>query len=153
MLLADSSWLNWFYSVWNGTVIGIALGVLGIGATLLTVFWVDYKSRLRTDIDVVLRRCRESGTWDDKSELKLIQWLLDTPEDDLHNCGLLRLRRIRNSLRDYLYIHLYGRDPVPPAAWLESTLQGWADRLRYRRENRVQQKPRARKKNRQRARK
>lgn len=152
MLIADETWLAWITSLWNTTTIGIALGVLGIAATFVSVLWFEYKSRLRKDIKVLLRQCRESENWDDKSELKLIQWMLDTPQDQIHNCGLLRVSRIRNSLNDYLYIHLYGRDPVPPPGWLESTLQSLADRLRYRRENRVQQKNKARGKGRRRPR-
>jgi len=121
--------------------ISIALAILGVLVTVgLAVGGINYRAVLREDISAILRQCRESRTWDDRSELKLTQWLLDTPEDQLHRCSLLKLRRIRNSLRDYLYIHLYGRDPVPDAGWLERTLQGWADRLRYRRETRVRQR-------------
>lgn len=144
MLIVDAALLAQIASLWNATTIGIALCVLGIVATFAIALWFEYKSRLRKDVEVLLRKCRESENWDDKSELKLTQWMLDTPEDQIHNCGLLRVRRIRNSLNDYLYIHLYGRDPVPPPSWLESTLQSLADRLRYRRENRVQQKNKAR---------
>ena len=126
-------------SFWNPTGIGIVLAILGIAATLGTVMWLEYRQRLQKDIDLLLRECRETENWDDKSESKLIQWMLDTSEDQLHQCGLLRLRRIRESMRDYLYIHLYGRDPAPLAGPLESLLQAWADRLRCRRQNRVQQ--------------
>ncbi len=139
--MLSASWLSSFADLWTEGRIGIALGILSLIATVGVAVWgINHRSVLREDITVLLRKCRESETWNDKSELKLIQWLLDVPEDQLHTCGLFKLRRIRNSLRDYLYIHLYGRDPVPPAGWVERTLQGWADRLRYRRENRIQQK-------------
>ncbi len=122
------------------TVLGIALGVLGIAATILTVMWVEFVNRMREDIKLILKRCRETPNWDDRSETKLSQWLLGTDESKIHHCGLFRLRRIRASLNDYLYIHLYGRDPIAQPGPLESTLHGWAERLRYQRENRVQSK-------------
>ena len=140
MLLAEQSSLVWFASSSVAVLIGMGLGILSIAATFGAVAWVEHKSRVRKDIDLLLKQCRESEDWDDKSELKLIQWTLNTPEDRIYQCGLIKLRRIRGSLNDYLYIHLYGRDRVPPPGWLESTLQILADRLRYRRENRVQQK-------------
>lgn len=150
MVLAEQSSLVWFASSWLAVLIGIGLGFLGIAATFAAVVWVEHKSRVRKDIDLLLKQCRESESWNDKSELKLIQWTLDTPEEYIHQCGLIKLRRIRTSLNDYLHIHLYGRDPVPPPGWLESALQNLADRLRYRRETRVQQKNKARGKRRRR---
>lgn len=151
MILAAQSFLVWFASSWVATLIGIALGVAGVVATIGAVGWVEYKFRLRKDIEILLTKCRESEIWDDKSELKLIQWMLDTPEDRVHHVGLFKLRSIRGSLNDYLYLHLYGRDPVPLPGWIESTLQSLADRLRYRRENRVRQKKNRRKQRHQRA--
>ncbi len=140
MFLAEQSFLVWFASSSVAVLIGMGLGILGIAATFGAVAWVEHKFRVRKDIDLLLKQCRETENWDDRSELKLIQWTLNTPEDRIYQCGLIKLRRIRGSLNDYLYIHLYGRDRVPPPGWLESTLQILADRLRYRRENRVQQK-------------
>jgi len=137
---------------WTEARISIALGIVGVLVTVSLAVWgINYRAILREDISVILRRCRESQTWDDRSELKLGQWLLDTPEDQLHKCRLLKLRRIRNSLADYLYIHVYGRDPVPAAGWLERTLQKCADRLRYRRESRVRQQKNAKGRKRRRA--
>ena len=131
------SWFSPILSLWTEGRIGIALGVLSIVVTIGITIWVGYKSRLRQDIVVLLKRCRDSEEWDDRSELKLFQWMLETPEDEIHTCGLRLLRRIRNSLRDYHYIHVYGHDPVAPPGRLERTLQGFADRIRYRRERRV----------------
>lgn len=133
-------WVSWSVPSVNATTVGIVLGVLGIVATFVTVVWIDFRSRLQKDIGVLLDKCRESQSWNDKSELKLAQWLHETPEEDLHNCGLRELSRIRSSVNDYLYIHLYGRDPVPPPGWLESLLQRMTDSLRCRRELRVQNK-------------
>jgi hypothetical protein len=144
MILAEQSSLVWFASSWVAVLIGMGLAIFGIAATFGGVVWVEHKSRVRKDVDLLLKQCRESENWDDKSELKLIQWTLDTPEERIYQCGLIKVRRIRASLNNYLYIHLYGRDPVPPPGWLESTLQNLADRLRYRRETRVQQKKKAR---------
>ena len=152
LLLGEDSALVWFASSWLAVLIGMGLGILGIAGTFVAVVWVEHKSRVSKDIDRLLKECRKSENWDDKSELKLIQWTLDTPEDRIYQCGLIKLRAIRNSLNDYLYIHLYGRDPVPPPGWLEGTFQSLADRLRYRRENRVQQKKKARGKGRRRPR-
>lgn len=122
------------------TLLGIALGVVSIEVTIATFVWVEHRHRLREDIKLILKQCRETPDWDDRSEYKLSQWLLGVGEDEMHRCGLRQLRRIRASLSDYLYIHLYGRDPVAQPGALESALRGWAERLRYRRENRVQSK-------------
>ena len=124
------------------TLLGIGLGVAGIAATFATVVWVEYTHRLREDIKLLLKQCREAPAWDDRSELKLGQWLLGADENAMHRYGPIRLWRIRASLSDYLHIHLYGRDPVTEPGPLESVLHAWAERLRYRRETRVRSKRR-----------
>jgi hypothetical protein len=44
-------------------------------------------------------------SWDDRSELKLFQWLENSDERTLHYRGLLELRIILDSLYSYWAIH------------------------------------------------
>ena len=44
-------------------------------------------------------------TWDDRSESKLFQWMLETDENTLHYKTLLELRNILNSLISYWAVH------------------------------------------------
>jgi len=44
-------------------------------------------------------------SWDDRSELKLFQWLENSDERTLHYRGLLELRSILDSLYTYWAIH------------------------------------------------
>ena len=121
-------------------VITVAATILSIAFAISVPCWFDFKKRLQKDIERLLVECREADNWDEKSESKLFQWMEGVEEDELYNCSLLKLRKIRSDVSDYLYIHVYGRDPVPDAGPIESLLQNWADRLRYRRQTRVRQK-------------
>ena len=121
-------------------LISVAATLLSIVGAIIVARWFDSKARVQKDIKQLLIECREADNFDDRSESKLIQWMEEVPEEELHNCSLLKLRKIRRSVSDYLYLHLYGRDPVPDAGPIESLLQNWADRLRYRRQTRVRQK-------------
>lgn len=57
------------------------------------------------DVKAIIRECRRLSSWDDKSELKLFSWLLETPEDMLHRCSLKKLRQIKSSINKYLVVH------------------------------------------------
>jgi len=112
------------------------LSVVGLPLML----YYERKHAIEKDIIAILRRCRECPEWDDyKSESKLGEWMLDVTEDKLHNCGLWKLRKVRQGVSAYLYLHLYGRDPIPPPGRLERCLVNLSERLRNRRESRVQQ--------------
>ena len=57
------------------------------------------------EVTSLLRQCRECRSWDDRSELKLYQWLeLETPKL-IPFASLPKLARIRSNLQTYLEIH------------------------------------------------
>ncbi len=120
--------------------LAIVCALIGIDLTLFVTWYFEKRRLLQLDIKGSLKRCRETESWDDKSELKLCQWMLYVDEDDLHNADLLKLYRIRSSIRDYLYIHRFGHDPIALPGVIERFLQDAADRLRYRRETTVRHK-------------
>jgi|GEM_PF-4701962 len=122
-----------FFTIISTTAVTAISLVTAIGVAM----WFEAKPQVRRDIERLLEQCRETEQWDERSELKLSQWLLGTNEEELYKCGLIKLHKIRRSISEYLYVHLYGRDPVPPTGVLESALQNWADRLRERRNNRI----------------
>ena len=115
----------------------IVCTLIGIDLALFIAWYLEKRRLLQLDIKASLKQCRETEAWDDKSELKVCQWMLYVDEDDLHNADILKLYRIRSSMRDYLYIHRFGHDPTAPPGRIERLLQHAADRLRYRRETTV----------------
>lgn len=127
---------------------------IGISGSFVVALWFERRSRYQKDIHALLGQCRETEGWDEKSESKLPQWLLDVPERDIHNCRLRKLYQIRCSLREYLHVHLWGWDPAPPPGrielflrsiliWMESRRQ---DKVHNRRSCRGQKRKRKRRK-------
>jgi len=111
--------------------------IIGIVGSALVALWFERRSRYQKDIDALLKQCRETEGWDEKSESRLSQWLIDVPESDIHNCSLRKLYRIRGSLREYLHVHLWGRDPVPPPGRIELFVRSILIWMEARRQNMV----------------
>lgn len=120
-------------------LLAYALTGLAIVLTLAIALYFERKHAYQKDIIGILQKCRGRDQWNDRSELKLFQWMLETDEDQLHNCSFWKLRKIRHSVSDYLYIHLHGRDPVPPPGRFERFFLNLSEHLRHRRESRVRQ--------------
>lgn len=93
--------------------------IVGIVGSAVVALWFERRSTYQKDIHALLKQCRETEGWDNKSESKLSQWLPDVPESDIHNCTLRKLYQIRGSLCEYLHVHLWGWDPVPPPGRIE----------------------------------
>ncbi|MEA4832480.1 MAG: hypothetical protein VB118_07670 [Oscillospiraceae bacterium] len=58
------------------------------------------------DISMKLEKCRELDSWDDKSELKLYQWLEGRTEDELPLSSVSDLILISKNIDEYYDIHL-----------------------------------------------
>ena len=120
--------------------LSILCTLISIDLTFFIAWYFEKRRLLQLDIKAFLRQCRRTESWNDRSELKLCQWMLHVDQDDLHNADIFKLYRIRRSMRDYLYIHRFGHDRIGPPGRIERLLQDWADRLRYRRETAVRHK-------------
>lgn len=57
------------------------------------------------DIKNILSECRELSSWDDRSELKLYNWLEMNEEEDIDILRLSKLLIIRENLKEYKKIH------------------------------------------------
>ena len=51
-------------------------------------------------------------SWDDRSEAKLFQWMLESDESTLHYRNLLELRNILNGLISYWAVHFAMNEDV-----------------------------------------
>lgn len=111
--------------------------VVGIIGSAVVAIWFERRSTYQRDIHALLKECRETEGWDEKSESKLSQWMLDVPESDIHNCSLRKLYQIRGSLREYLHVHLWGWDPVPPPGRIELFVRSILIWMEARRQNKV----------------
>lgn len=65
----------------------------------------DNRSELLTDIVALISACRRTLSWDDRSELKLYEWLNDHSENELNELCREELLEIRESVRSYLELH------------------------------------------------
>jgi len=65
----------------------------------------DIREELVAKISRLLKRCRQSKSWNDKSEDKLAQWLEYEPEDMIPVTSLWKLSKIKGNLIRYLHIH------------------------------------------------
>jgi hypothetical protein len=63
------------------------------------------RAELANAIRELLDQCRACSTWDDRSELKLGQWIEFVPEALVPYTSLSNLVRIRRNLERYLRIH------------------------------------------------
>lgn len=70
------------------------------------VYLQDIRKRLLDEIMDVLRKCRHTVSWGDRSELKLYQWLDDRDEDQIPSSKLSELFIIKDSLKKYLQVHI-----------------------------------------------
>jgi vacuolar-type H+-ATPase subunit H len=65
----------------------------------------NIRKRVLSEIEIILKECRSKISWDDRSELKLYQWLNNRHEIDLYSSKLSDLFQIRDSLQKYLKVH------------------------------------------------
>lgn len=70
------------------------------------VYLQDIRKRLLDEIMKILGECRKTISWDDRSELKLYQWLESRNEDQIPTSRLSELFIIKDSLKKYLQIHI-----------------------------------------------
>ena len=66
----------------------------------------DNRSEILNDITALLASGRSRLSWDNRSELKLYQWLEEHSEDELPALDEKELKVIRQSLVDYLRVHV-----------------------------------------------
>ncbi|EKQ52393.1 MULTISPECIES: PIN domain-containing protein [unclassified Clostridium] len=66
----------------------------------------NYRALVISNINELLKKCRNTETWDNKSELKLYRWIKDRDEKFIDVSKLSDLILIRENIKDYLNIHL-----------------------------------------------
>lgn len=88
-----------------GLLISIVSIILAIGGVSITSLYSRRREALLHHIKELLKHLRTMDSWDDRSELKLFQWMLDTDETTLHYRNLLELRNILNSLTSFWAVH------------------------------------------------
>lgn len=66
----------------------------------------EIRNTLLLEINNLLFECRNTKSWDHRSEYKLSCWLEDKSEQELYFSTLSDLIVIRNNLKEYLKIHL-----------------------------------------------
>jgi hypothetical protein len=91
------------------SIISLIFAIVGISIGSL---YSSRKTALINHINGVLKELRSMDTWDDRSESKLFQWMLETDENTLHYRTLLELRNILNSLISYWAVHYSMNDDV-----------------------------------------
>lgn len=89
-----------------GLIISIVSIILAIGGVSVASLYSSRKQALLHHIDGMLKHLRNMETWDDRSESKLFQWMLESDESTLHYRNLLELRNILNSLTSYWAVHV-----------------------------------------------
>jgi hypothetical protein len=72
----------------------------------LTAEVQNLRVRLADEITELLVRCRRCRSWGERSEYKLPQWIEFIDESMIPYTSLPKMVRIRNSLKEYLQIHL-----------------------------------------------
>ena len=106
--------------------LGVAAFILSIFAILLAIFLylcTNARNNLISEIREVLINCRKCDSWDERSELKLFQYI-GAEENRLGRYTLRALVEIRNRTYEYWKVHLEmeerGDDypfPVPFCTW------------------------------------
>ena len=66
---------------------------------------IDIRKRVLNEIETILLKCRNMVSWDNRSELKLYQWLNSRSEINLYSSKLSDLFLIRDNLQEYLKVH------------------------------------------------
>jgi len=89
-----------------GLIISIVSIILAIGGVSVASLYSSRKQALLNHIDGMLKHLRTMETWDDRSESKLFQWMLESDESTLHYRSLLELRNILNGLTSYWAVHV-----------------------------------------------
>ena len=84
------------------SIISIILAICGVSIFSL---YSTRKNALLNHIKELLKHLRSMDSWDDRSELKLFQWMHESDESTLHYRSLLELRNILNSLISYWAVH------------------------------------------------
>ena len=88
--------------------LGIAAFLLSIFAILLAIFLylcTNARNNLISEIKEILVKCRACDSWDDRSELKLFQYI-GAEETRLGRYSLRALVDIRNRTYEYWKVHL-----------------------------------------------
>ena len=91
-----------------GFWIGIAGFILAIGSILLSTFlylFSNARTNLIREIREVLQMCRQCDSWDDKSDMKLFQYI-GAEENRLGRYGTKALVEVRNRAYEYWKVHL-----------------------------------------------
>ena len=70
------------------------------------VYLQDIRKRLLGEIMDILGKCRQTVSWNDRSELKLYQWLENRNEEQIPSSKLSELFIIKDSLKKYLQVHI-----------------------------------------------
>ncbi len=99
-----------------GLLISIVSIILGVGGVSVASLYSSRKQTVLHHIKEMLEHLRLMDSWDDRSELKLSQWMLGSDDSTLHYRSLLELRNILNSLTSYWAVHFSMDDDVdlPP---------------------------------------
>lgn len=99
-----------------GLLISIVSITLAVGGVSVASLYSSRKQALLHHIKEMLKHLRSMDSWDDRSELKLSQWMLGSDDSTLHYRSLLELRNILNSLTSYWAVHFSMDDDVdlPP---------------------------------------
>jgi hypothetical protein len=84
------------------SIVSLILAVAGVSVSSL---YSTRKQALLQHIKEILKVLRSMDSWDNRSELKLSQWMLGSDESTLHYRNLLELRNILNSLTSYWAVH------------------------------------------------
>jgi dimeric dUTPase (all-alpha-NTP-PPase superfamily) len=91
----------------------ISLIVTAAGVSVFSLY-LKRKEALLHHIKELLNHLRSMSSWDNRSELKLFQWMYESDEGTLHYRSLLELRNILNSLYSYWAVHQSMEANLPP---------------------------------------
>ena len=84
------------------SIISFIIGTIG----LYLAIYYNEKNNLKGDILSLLVDCRTCGSWDERSEYKLSDWMNWVSINELHRLPISDLKQIRRNLRKYYGIHL-----------------------------------------------
>lgn len=89
---------------WVG-ILAFALSVFSIFLSLFLYYCSNARNNLIGEIKEVLGKCRTCESWDERSEMKLFQYI-GAEEDRLGRYTLRSLVEIRNRAYEYWKVHL-----------------------------------------------
>lgn len=99
--------------MWEITVTVISL-ILAVVVVSISSLYSQRKEALLYHIKELLNHLRTMDSWDDRSELKLFQWMGESDEGTLHYRNLLELRNILNGLYSYWAVHISMEEDISP---------------------------------------